>query len=394
MLNSKKLASANVEIINKFLDTIKSIGYRDDVLRKIMGKKFTRSENLYPRDIVFLRNHLIKNLPLINICDLFLFGKNVKFEEINKILPEFIIEHLIELEILNTEGGDKYSCPVRIGMMDGCYFIADFSGNTVHEAGPIPGLAQEQALLINIARKVAGTDQKSGAIFEVCNGSAMNAICIANQGARLFGTDINPRAQDYASFNAKINGFVDFDFSIGDASQDLPDAQFDIVVANPPYNAFVEIDKQETTIDPTVHGGILGREVLDYLFDNLDSMLTSSGLAFVVSTWLMKGEEIADPSFKRLRESGLTALIRGPIFAPDSLEGLRRLFAYVDPIEGLRDGQLIDVINQRDFDGVCWGVFVYAKGGTPTFESIYNIPTDASLLSPESHEILGKIAVP
>ena len=52
---------------------------------------------------------------------------------------------------------------------------------------------------------------------------------------RVLAMDVNPRALDFARFNARLNGISNVEFIEGDLFGSLEGEKFDLVVSNPPF---------------------------------------------------------------------------------------------------------------------------------------------------------------
>ena len=90
-------------------------------------------------------------------------------------------------------------------------------------------------------------------VLDIGTGSGAIAVSIAKElpSARIYATDISPSALAIARRNATLNGVVErITFLCGDLFAALADheAQFDLIVANPPYIRRAEI----ATLKPEV----------------------------------------------------------------------------------------------------------------------------------------------
>jgi methylase of polypeptide subunit release factors len=73
------------------------------------------------------------------------------------------------------------------------------------------------------------------AALDVGTGSGVQALLAAAHCERAVGTDVNPRAVDFARFNARLNGVANAEFRAGDLFEPVADERFDLIVCNPPY---------------------------------------------------------------------------------------------------------------------------------------------------------------
>ena len=73
-------------------------------------------------------------------------------------------------------------------------------------------------------------------VLDLCTGSGVLAIFAADKASKVVGTDINPRALEFAKFNAQLNG-VDqkIEWKLGSLFAPVRGMKFDTILANPPF---------------------------------------------------------------------------------------------------------------------------------------------------------------
>jgi hypothetical protein len=114
--------------------------------------------------------------------------------------------------------------------------------------------------------------------LDLCTGSGGVALLAAQSCERVTGCDINPRAINFARFNALLNGVGNCTFVVGDLYDPVAGEQFDLITANPPY-------VPTPGADPVLYrdGGRRGERVLSRVLRGSLDHLTESGLALVVT---------------------------------------------------------------------------------------------------------------
>lgn len=75
----------------------------------------------------------------------------------------------------------------------------------------------------------------SRATLDLGSGCGIQAVLAAPHSAEVAATDLNPRAAEFTSFNAWINGIANIQCFTGDTFTPIEDRTFDLVVANPPF---------------------------------------------------------------------------------------------------------------------------------------------------------------
>jgi protein-L-isoaspartate O-methyltransferase len=71
-------------------------------------------------------------------------------------------------------------------------------------------------------------------VLDICTGCGVLGLISARRGGRVFATDLNPRAIQFAQFNAKLNGIGNIEFAVGSTFEPAHGEQFDLITANPP----------------------------------------------------------------------------------------------------------------------------------------------------------------
>jgi SAM-dependent methyltransferase len=119
-------------------------------------------------------------------------------------------------------------------------------------------------------------------VLDLCTGSGVLAIFAADKASRVIGTDINPRALEFASLNAHLNGVGDkIDWRLGDLFSPVRDMQFDVILANPPFEPTPKGWANYLHSD----GGEDGLAVVRQIAAQISDHLSPSG-SFQMITWL------------------------------------------------------------------------------------------------------------
>jgi release factor glutamine methyltransferase len=129
-------------------------------------------------------------------------------------------------------------------------------------------------LLLRAAlREVRPTDR----VLEVGTGSGRVAVGIAEMGARVVGTDINPHAV-LAARSCGVEA-VRTDLAVGLAGP------FDLIVFNPPYLPTAPDDRIDDWLEYALDGGPDGRQVIERFVRDLGRVLAPYGrLLLLVSS--------------------------------------------------------------------------------------------------------------
>jgi len=73
------------------------------------------------------------------------------------------------------------------------------------------------------------------ATLDVGTGNGIQALAAAGHSQSLVATDLNPRAIEFARFNARLNGVENLECRVGDGFHPVAGQSFDLIVSNPPF---------------------------------------------------------------------------------------------------------------------------------------------------------------
>ena len=71
-------------------------------------------------------------------------------------------------------------------------------------------------------------------ILDLGTGCGVLGFLAARQGGKVLATDVNPRAVQFATFNARLNGIANVEFATGGTFEPARGRKFDLILANPP----------------------------------------------------------------------------------------------------------------------------------------------------------------
>jgi methylase of polypeptide subunit release factors len=117
--------------------------------------------------------------------------------------------------------------------------------------------------------------------LDVGTGSGVEALLAARHATHVVGTDINPRALEYAALSARLNG-VELDLRRGSLFEPVNGESFDLVVANPPF--VVSPDSDFVFRDSSLPGDSICREVVR----GAARHLRAGGFATVLCNWICR----------------------------------------------------------------------------------------------------------
>ncbi|HVC86655.1 MAG TPA: methyltransferase [Gaiellaceae bacterium] len=121
-------------------------------------------------------------------------------------------------------------------------------------------------------------------VLDVGTGSGVEALLAARHATTVVATDINPRALEFASLNARLNG-LSLDIREGSLFDPVVGETFDLIVANPPF--VVSPDTDFVFRDSGLPGDAICREVVR----GAAAHLRPGGFATVLCNWICRSPD-------------------------------------------------------------------------------------------------------
>jgi predicted RNA methylase len=127
--------------------------------------------------------------------------------------------------------GESLSPAVMLTPWDQCLFASDTTARSVSHSPDLviwPNPTSRRLHQFTIRRP-------SSATLDLGTGCGIQAVSAARHSEQVTATDLNPRAAQFARFNAWLNGAANIECLTGDTFQPVRDRKFDLIVANPPF---------------------------------------------------------------------------------------------------------------------------------------------------------------
>ncbi|BDC49976.1 hypothetical protein F183_A22920 [Bryobacterales bacterium F-183] len=183
--------------------------------------------------------------PLRNASDaltrLFVEGWPVKRNDLEAVLAAESIQHLQDFTLLEPRGDDSLAATVSLYPIEHLFIVSDRYNNADGSPFEIWDDFVYPCLFIT-TRKFIETlpRQATGDVLDLCAGTGVGAMLIAGQSKHIVGADLTKRCGIFMEFNAKLNGFDNFETAIGDLYAPVAGRQFDTIIVHPPYQPVLE----------------------------------------------------------------------------------------------------------------------------------------------------------
>lgn len=210
---------------------------------------------------------------------LLMFSDRVTMAEaasaVGALLPKLLDAGLLEVVRDDGREEDLVECPFILGLLNDLHVFCD----RLVGADGVMGFGETT---IDLARASFPLLPVRAALDVGC-GAGTVALALASAAARVVGTDIDPRAIDFARFNARLNDITNVEFRVGDLLDPVKGETFDLVVSQPPFLA-APVDAAKKVL---TDGGHRGDELPLRLMSGLAKTLARGGLAVLRVDWLV-----------------------------------------------------------------------------------------------------------
>ncbi len=169
-----------------------------------------------------------KGTPLETLFRLFYLGMATEAAATRRALQPMALEQWVEAGMVEV-AKESVVPSIRIVPYQGLLLACDISQQSPRKKHPdsVMGVTQSSFALVNstIRRHVRRT-------LDLGTGCGVQSFLAAGHSERIVAVDSNPRACNFATFNARLNGFTNIDFFEGDLYEPVQGQQFDLVVMN------------------------------------------------------------------------------------------------------------------------------------------------------------------
>ncbi len=228
------LENLDIDVLKDLKKKFIEFDYNEDTIQKrlnLFGPYLRVSKLHYP-----LLKYLVNTKKSFDLLvSLFFLGIRVKFDKALSLFTEDEIKKLSEMNILKIYSNNKYiRSNVAIYPFKKLFFFTDFiifkSYYPKHTL--VYGLEIDSFHLANAIPEI-----KVDSVLDLCCGSGIHSIIASRISKNVTGVDINPRAINFAKFNAIFNNIHNVNFKLGDLYAPVKTKKFDIIIANCPFVA-------------------------------------------------------------------------------------------------------------------------------------------------------------
>lgn len=237
------------------------------------------SENM---DVPLMLLRTEEPTPYHTLIRLFVLEQAVPENEARKALCPMPLEILLDCNLLQR-GEAGLRSTVKLVPHEKFFFVSDFSYRGKPESFPPDFVLGVGPSSVTLACLTIRKPAQSG--LDVGAGAGVQAVLASEHVKKIVGTDTNPRAANFARFNALLNGLDNIEWRMGNFFDPARDEHFDLVMANPPF--VVSPESSYLYRD----GGGQGDAVSEHVVRGAAERLKDGGFASMLINWHHKNGE-------------------------------------------------------------------------------------------------------
>jgi hypothetical protein len=250
-----------------FVEQLRSCGYDLQTCAKRIG--------VFPRlGVNFWQAfRLDRQLDLANPVDtliaLFVDGRPIEIDQLKNHFSTSFIDDAVEMHLAEMRAKTLQS-KVCLFPCYGLYIATDRAERNT-AINQVMWLWGESFLLGGLVKRIP----RKRAI-DIGTGSGVHALLASSHCREVVGADINPRAIEFAKFNAALNGVTNVEFVLSNLFSSI-ESTCEMLTANPPYAP----DSDARAGDNFWSGGIEGTELLRAIVEAIPSRVDVGGVVHI-----------------------------------------------------------------------------------------------------------------
>jgi hypothetical protein len=292
------LALDHPDEVRRLREALDRAGYAPGPLGELLNAKPEElaSFRAANRNTAVLARRTEGDAPLATFARLFLLGLPVSREAARRALAPSDPEHWIQAGLLEPRG-DGVVGTLQLAAFERLILATDSLWKPEPHPKHVLGVGSPTYFLSQFTVR-----RHSRRTLDVGTGCGVQAFLAAPHSDEVIGVDLNPRAVNFANFNAPLNGFPSVRFLQGDLYAPARDRRYDLIVANPPY-----------VISPEARylfrdSGLKGDEIAQRVIREGTPLLEEGGYLQLICEWAhLKGQPWQDRLANWVKGTGCDA---------------------------------------------------------------------------------------
>jgi methylase of polypeptide subunit release factors len=203
--------------------------YSEDKLKKLFG--LVELPSVRERNVPRLVDHTREPGLLNTLLRWFWIGLAQEAAAVAPFVPAPITDLLVESGMLSRQGDNQLVPEVMVAPYEG-FLMASHHTSRIDAGDPElvlwPNPTTKLLLRFTIRRPSRQT-------LDIGTGTGLLALAAATHSEKVVATDLNPKAVEFARFNARLNGVENVECLQGDGFEPVAGRKFDLIFSNPPF---------------------------------------------------------------------------------------------------------------------------------------------------------------
>jgi len=250
---------------------VEDAGYCETALAETLGISCVHER----QDVEVIYRRVRTDSPYNILVRLFWLGRSVSESVLRKKLPGLDVEQLEGTGLLVRRDGMIRS-RAKLGPYHELLMASDFEPG-IHSDLPADHVLGVSAASMTLANLTVRRKVKTA--LDLGTGAGIQAFLAADHADHVTGTDTNPRALDFARFNARLNEIDGIKWLQGSLYEPVAEQKFELIVSNPPF--VISPESRFIFRDTNLPGDAISEQVLH----GAGERLTEGGFACILFNW-------------------------------------------------------------------------------------------------------------
>ncbi|MBI3466981.1 MAG: methyltransferase [Planctomycetes bacterium] len=218
--------------------------------------------------------------PYHTLVRLFLLRREVPLESARVALAPASLEDLFEIGLLEPADGGVRSVATLVCLEDLVVAHDSEAAGQPLRSDHVLGVGAASMTLANLTVR-----RPIEAALDLGTGSGIQALLASPHARRVIATDTNPRALNFAAFNARLNEISNVELRQGSLYEPVEAERFDLIAANPPF--VVSPAPRYAYRDSGMRGDAISEQVIR----GAPGVLREGGFCTVLFNWHHSGDD-------------------------------------------------------------------------------------------------------
>lgn len=214
--------------------------------------------------------------PVETLLRLFFFGEVAGQDSVRRALQPMLIDDWLESGLIALQN-HRIAPLVKFIPCRGLVLITDIKWTPEFNSHQhsVMGICGSSKFLARLTVR-----KPSRLTLDMGTGTGIQALLAARHSEQVIAVDLNPRALEFARFNASLNGISNIEFIEGDLFEPVHNRKFDLIISNPPF--VISPENRCLYRDNPLGGDDFVRQ----LVHEMPQFLSDGGFGQIICNWI------------------------------------------------------------------------------------------------------------